>query len=79
MILSVVLFGNFFHFNVTAGNFKSLLCVEIHGNVLSVTETIYCDRLALPPYPSAITHIVTSDHLFKIMSLPYVCDEFPFL
>lgn len=56
-------FGNFFHFNVTAGNFESLLPIEIHGNALSVTETVYCDRLALPPHRSATTHAVTSDHL----------------
>lgn len=77
MILSVLTFGNFFHFNVTAVNFERLLPVEIYGKALSMTET---ERLALPPYHSVITHIVTSYNLFiVIISCPYICDEFPII
>lgn len=69
MILSVLSFGNFFHFNVTAGNFDSLLPIEIHGNGLSMTETVCCDRLALPPYHSAVTHSVTSENFYHLLLL----------
>lgn len=79
MMLSVLSIWNFFHFNVTASNFESFHSIEIYSNTFSITEPVYCDRLLVGPYHSAITYIVTSDHFLLHHFLMVVMTEVPFI
>lgn len=73
MILSVLSFGNFFHFNVTTQNYWN----PQQHSLCDWNRPLWRACTVFLPF-SYYSHCYFTSFII-IMPLPYVCDEFPFL